>query len=100
MWLSNPFQNKRKNREIRYAQTNTMFIVFGILLFLARMQTFFMSLNIKLENDYKLTSYLLPIFVYMFCWNLISKLYKSKKYFLITTSIFIIFSLLLSRIQY
>ncbi len=79
MWLSNPFIKKYRNRGVRYAQSNAMFVLFGVLIFLTRMTTFFIGLDITLENDFKITSYLLPTFMYMYCWNLISKTYKSKK---------------------
>jgi len=37
--------------------------------------------DISIENDFPYLGFMVPIFIYMYCWNLISDIYKSKKPF-------------------
>lgn len=99
LWMSRPFARiKRKTTKLRFAQTNSMWIFFGTLLFLIRMIWVIGETDISIENDFPYLGFMVPIFIYMYCWNLISDIYKSKKPFVLTSLIFIISGLLLSRI--
>ena len=80
------------------AQINPIWILFGTLLFLLRLFWFFAGVSLTIEKDFAYLGFMFPIFIYLYCWNLISDIYKSKKPFLITSLIFIVGGFLLSEI--
>jgi len=97
IWMSNPFASiRKKTSRLRMAQINPIWIFFGSFLFLLRMLMFFLSVELTLEKDFPILGFMLPLFVYLYCWNLISAIYKSKKPFTISTIVFIIGGLILS----
>ncbi len=99
IWLSNPFAStKNKTRRIRSSQTNTIVILYVVLLFLARMQTFFMDTAIVLQRDFGNIAFLLPVFVYLYCWNMIARVYRYLKSFIIITIVLVLLSIVLSHI--
>lgn len=97
IWMSHPYASiRKKTSRLRMAQINPLWIFYGALLFLSRMFLFFLSTEITIEKDFPLLGFLFPIFIYLYCWNMISAVYKSKKPFLISIVIFGIGGLLLS----
>jgi len=99
MWMSKPNASiRRKTIRLRMAQVNPIWIFYGVLLFLLRWFAFFLGLELTIEKDSSYLGFMVPIFIYLFCWNLISDVYKSKKPFLIATLIYLISGLLLSGI--
>ncbi|TPN85382.1 hypothetical protein [Aquimarina algicola] len=99
MWLSKPFaSHRRKTLKLRMGQVNPIWILFGVLLFLLRMFWFFTGVALTIEKDYTYLGFMIPIFIYLFCWNVISDIYKSKKAFLISLPICIIIAGILSSI--
>ena len=99
LWMSKPFgSNRKKNIRLRMAQTNTIWILFGTLFFLLRLFWFFAGVDLTIEKDFAYLGFMIPIFIYLYCWNLISDIYKSKKPFLLTSLIIIILGVILSGI--
>ena len=99
LWMSKPFARiKRKNLKLRFAQANSLWILFGTLIFLTRMIWFIGGIEISIENDFPYLGFMVPIFIYFYCWNLISNIYKSNRPFILTTLIFIIGGFILSKI--
>jgi hypothetical protein len=99
LWMSKPFAtNRRKTIRLRMAQINPIWILFGTFLFLLRMFWFLAGVDLTIEKDFSYLGFMIPIFIYLYCWNLISDIYKSKKPFLITSMIIIIVGIILSRI--
>ncbi|WP_026775759.1 hypothetical protein [Polaribacter sp. Hel_I_88] len=99
LWMSKPFaNNRRKTLKLRMAQINPIWIFFGTLIFLLRLFWFFTSIELTIEKDFPVLGFMIPTFIYLYCWNLISDIYKSKKAFLISSLIFIISGIILSGI--
>lgn len=97
LWMSKPYATiRRKTLKLRMAQINPIWILFGTLFFLTRMFWFISEAELTLENDFPLLGFLIPIFIYLYCWNLITAIYKSKKTFLITSFTIVIIAILLS----
>jgi len=99
LWMSKPIEtNKRKKLKLRMAQMNSIWILFGSLMFLLRMFWFIADLELTIEKNFSFVGFMISGFIYMYCWNLISDVYKSKKAFLISTLIFIVSGFVLSMI--
>lgn len=99
LWMSKPFAIKRnKTIRLRMAQANAMWIVYGILAFLFRLFLIFAGVELTLLEDFKYVAFMLPVVIYLYCWNLISGIYKSKKIFLKTTLYIIIIGIIMSNI--
>jgi len=99
LWLSKP-KARIKNRtlKLRFAQTSSIWVFFVTLFFLLRMFWFFASIDLTIEKDYRYVAFLLPVFIYMYCWSLIRSVYKSRKIFWISLLLFIIIGFVLSII--
>lgn len=101
LWMGKPFAaNRRKTLLLRRAQINPIWILFGTFIFLLRLFWLFAEFELTIEKDFPVSGFMIPIFIYLYCWNLISDIYKSKKAFLIATLIFMIFGIFLSGILY
>lgn len=99
LWMSKPFACIRKKTiRLRMAQINPIWILFGTLLFLLRMFWFFAGVDLTIEKDFAYLGFMIPIFIYVYCWNLISDIYKSKEPFFMTSLIIIILGFILSGI--
>lgn len=99
LWMSKPFAtNRKKTMKLRMDQINPIWILFGTLLFISRMFWFLASVDLTIEKDYVYLGFMIPIFIYLYCWNLISDIYKSKKLFLVTSLIIIIIGIIMSKI--
>jgi len=99
IWMSKPFAtNRRKTIRLRMAQINPIWIFFCTLLFLLRMFWFLAGVELTIEKDFPILGFMIPVFIYLYCWNLISDTYKSNKSFLISSLIFIIIGFILSGI--
>ncbi|WP_377715728.1 hypothetical protein [Pseudofulvibacter geojedonensis] len=97
LWMSTPFvANRKKTLKLRMAQINPIWIFFGVLLFLLRMFWFLASIELTIEKDFPFLGFMIPTFIYLYCWNLISHIYKSKKSFLISSLLFITGGIILS----
>lgn len=91
LWMSKPRTTiRRKTLKLRSAQANSIWIFGGTLFFLTKMFTFFAGTEITIEKDFPYAGFVLPLFIYLYCWNLISIVFKSKKAFLISLLIYII----------
>ena len=105
LWMSKPSSGIRnETRKLRFAQTNSVFIFGVIMLVLTRFFTIYMGFNydgfyLDLKEYFGLLAFLLPIFIFLYCWSLISKIYQSKKVLLISLLIFGILGLTLSGIR-
>lgn len=99
LWMSKPFASIRKKTiRLRMAQINPIWILFGTLLFLLRMFWFLAGVDLTIEKDFAYLGFMIPIFIYVYCWNLISDIYKSKEPFFMTSLIIIILGFILSGI--
>lgn len=99
LWMSKPFASIRKKTiRLRMAQINPIWILFGTLLFLLRMFWFLAGVDLTIEKDFAYLGFIIPIFIYVYCWNLISDIYKSKEPFFMTSLIIIILGFILSGI--
>ena len=99
LWMSKPFAtNRRKTIRLRMAQINPIWVLFGTFLFLIRMFWFLAGVDLTIEKDFAYLGFMIPVFIYLYCWNLISDIYKTKKQFLICLLIFIIIGFTLSGI--
>lgn len=105
LWMSKPKTEKRnETRKLRFAQTNSIFIFGVIMLVLTRFFSIYMGFNydgfyLDLKEYFGLIAFLLPLFIFLYCWTLISKIYKSKKVILISLMIVGILGLILSGIR-
>lgn len=86
LWSSKAKLNSIKltlsNRKAHY---NSIFVLYMPLLFLTRLIMFVIGINLTIEKDIGYYAFLLPLFLYFYCWNLISTMYKSKMNILIYT---------------
>jgi hypothetical protein len=105
LWMSKPNSKKRNvTRKLRFAQTNSIFVFGVIMLVLTRFFTIYMGFNydgfyLNLKEHFGFLSFLLPLFIFLYNWALISKIYQSKKILLISLLIFGILGLALSGIR-
>lgn len=105
LWLSKPNSRKRnETRKLRFGHTNSIFIFEVIMLVLTRFFTIYMGFNydgfyLDLKEYFGFIAFLLPLFIFLYCWSLISKIYQSKKVLLISLLIFGILGLILSLIK-
>jgi vacuolar-type H+-ATPase subunit I/STV1 len=105
LWMSKPNSEKRNvTRKLRFAQTNSIFVFGVIMLVLTRFFTIYMGFNydgfyLNLKEYFGFLAFLLPLFIFLYNWALISKIYQSKKILLISLLIFGILGLALSGIR-
>ena len=105
LWMSTPNSEKRNiTRKLRFAQTNSIFVFGLIMLVLTRFFTIYMGFNydgfyLNLKEYFGFLAFLLPLFIFLYNWALISKIYQSKKILLISLLIFGILGLALSGIR-
>ncbi len=105
-WLFNEFPKKRSNRmKVRKAKTQGLHIFYIVLLVLLR--CFLMVTGISLDGygdalkeEYTFIAYLLPTFIFLYNWNMISTVYQSLKAQLISIPIWLGVSYLLSFTYY
>ena len=105
LWTSKPYFAKRnRTRDLRIAQTNSIFMFGVIFLVLTRFFTIYLGFNydgfnLDLKGYLGFSAFLIPLFIFLYCWSLISKVYKSKRALLISMLIFFILGLSLSVIK-
>ena len=105
LWTSKLFSDKRnETRKLRITQTNSIFRFGVIMLVLKRFFTIYMGFNydgfnLDLKKYLGLLAFLLPISIFLYCWFLISKIYRSKKIILFSLLIFGILGLTLGGIR-
>lgn len=98
LWMSKSVLIGNRKLKYRVVQSNSIWVLFIVLMFLLRMFSFFSTTTLTIQDDFPITGFLLPLFVYLYCWNLISRIYKCKKPFFIFTIMLLLLSLLLSII--
>ncbi|CAL2062595.1 conserved membrane hypothetical protein [Tenacibaculum sp. 190524A05c] len=97
LWLGKLFlKNSKRTLKHRKARVNSVWILFGTLMFLLRLFWFLLSVDITIENDFPLLGFMIPLFIYLYCWNLISGVFKSTKALLISILVIMLFSVILS----
>lgn len=103
LWTSKPIlKSRRETRINRIAQANSFFIFGIIFLCGSRLLQFYVefhNVDYKIKDEIGSLLFMLPIFIFAYNWTFISKIYKSKKTFLISLIIFIIYGLILSVIK-
>ena len=105
LWMSSlKEKDRKKNFKLKIARTNSIFI-FGLVLFvLTRYSTIYSGFNydnfdLSIKQYFGLWIFIFPTFIYLYNWSFISKIYKSKKGFIITTLICLVLSIILSTIK-
>jgi len=99
LWMSGVRASHRnKTRRLRMASINAKWVVYTTLAVLAKMFLFIGNSGISLEKDFYFLGYLLPIFLFLYCWNLISDVYRVRKKVLFALVQAVIFGLILSLI--
>lgn len=99
LWMSKLYSSvRRKTLKLRFAQTNSVWVFGSVLLFLTQMISFVDEAQISVESDYPYLGFMLPVFIFLYCWNLISDVFKSFKPFLISVLIFVVYGLILSKV--
>ena len=104
LWMSKPNKLTRKEtRSVRYAQANSLFIFGIIMLFLIRLFTIWIAFDfdeiyIDIKAEYGYLTFLLPTFILLFNWGNIAKVYRIRRFFIISLSIIILFGLLLGTL--
>ena len=99
IWLG--FTNKIRTvkRRQRHAQNLVFYVVFLVLMFLARMTTIFVGLDIKLYEYFQISSYLLPLFLFLYSWIIVSSVFKINKQFFFSLLGFVILGFILSIVK-
>ncbi len=105
LWMSKrKVRNRRKNFRLNIAQTNSIFI-FGLILFvLTRYSTIYSGFNygnfdFSIKEYFGFWIFIFPMFIYLYNWSFISKIYKSSRTFLTTTFLCLVLSIILSTIK-
>ena len=105
LWMNRPFNlNRKKRLKIRISQTNSLFI-FGIMfMILVRFFTVYVMFNYEnfdfdINDYFGLGIFIVPLFIFLFNWIFISKVYNSKKIFFLSLFILLLFGLILSGIK-
>jgi hypothetical protein len=97
IWLSNlKSKDKKLKNKKRFGQVNSIFIFYVCLLFLIRLFNFFIENPVYLESDFGLYCYCLPIFVFLYNWGLLNRIFKIQKALLIIVPAIFILGKLLS----
>ena len=100
LWTGKPFLvNKRQTRINRIAHTYAYFI-FGLILFcISRLLQFyieFQHVKFSLKEELGVLLFLVPLFIFLFHWTFIARIYKATKTFGLAMLLFIIYGFLLS----
>ena len=81
---------------MRMAQHNAIWVKYLCLMFLLRMLVNIIGIEISLEYEFDYLIYLIPLFIFLFCWQHIVQVYMSFKPMLISLGIAVIFGIVLS----
>ena len=97
LWTSKPFSNKRnKTSRLRMAHTNSLWMFFVCAMFFLRAYAVSSASTMGIQGDFINASLLAPVFIYLYCWNLISNVFVIWKMFFWTTIIVLGLALILS----
>ena len=105
LWASNfVFEKKKVSHLNRFAHINSVFVFMLILFFLIRLLPFNTGLRydgygIDAQSDYSYLLFILPVFIFLFNWAIISRVFKSGKFIIFSGIAVAIFSIGLSKIQ-
>ena len=103
LWTSKPtLKNRRETRMNRIAQTNSLFIFGLIFLSISRILQFYIEfhyVDYEIKEEVGILLFMVPVFIYVYSWIFILRIYKSTKPFLISLIIFVIYGLILSGIK-
>ncbi|MFT5925359.1 MAG: hypothetical protein ACI9WL_000088 [Rubritalea sp.] len=81
MWLSKAYLSKRLNRKRRHGQSLLLFAVFLVLMFFSRMMHIIICLDLVLQEGFNSAAFLLPIFLFLYSWNVVVSIYKLSSHF-------------------
>ncbi|WP_194852532.1 hypothetical protein [Nonlabens antarcticus] len=99
LWMGNIRAiNRNKTRKLRMAAANSKWVIYSVLAILGKMLFYIASAGINLERDYYYLGFIIPLFLVLYCWNLISTVYKIWPVFPLVLLILVVFSLILSFI--
>jgi hypothetical protein len=103
LWTSKPtLNNRRKTRINRIAQANSLFIFGLIFLSISRILQFYIGfhyVDYEIKEEVGILLYIVPVFIFVYNWIFIVRIYKSTKPFLISLIIFVIYGLILSGVK-
>ncbi len=104
-WTSKPLHSNRKRTlKMRVANTNSIFQGMLILFVFTKFLTFDTSLRydgygVDLKGNYGYLPFALPLFIFLFNWLTISRVYKSGKILFFSALCVILYGILLTVIQ-
>ncbi len=104
-WTSKPISVNRKiTFKNRFAHTNAIFMFMLILFVFTKFLTFSTPLTydgfgIDLKANFGYLPFLLPIFIFLFSWSTISRIFKSGKFMLFSSILVIAYGMILSKNQ-
>ncbi len=105
LWMSGTEKLRGINkRRIQYAQSNSIFIFYVVLLVALRFFTIYISFNyggfnLGLQYEYGYFILIFPLFIFLYNWIWISRIYQSKKPLLISIVIFVLCGLIMTAIR-
>lgn len=103
LWTSKPtLNNRRETRINRIAQTNSLFVFGLIFLSISRILQFYIEfhyVDFEIKEEVGILLYMVPVFIFVYNWIFMARIYKSTKPFLISLVIFVIYGLILSGIK-
>ena len=100
LWSGNPFlKTPRQTRINRIANTHAYFI-FGLVLFsisrLLQLYIEFHNVEYSVKEEFGMLLFLVPLFIWLFHWTFISRIYKAIKPMGISLLLFIIYGVILA----
>lgn len=102
LWTSKPtLKNRRETRINRIAHLNSLFVFGFIFLCAFRLLELYMAfhfVDLEIKDYLGNLLFIVPVFIYVYNWLFILRIYKSIKSFLISLLLFVIFGLILSLI--
>jgi hypothetical protein len=89
MWLSKACVSKRLNRKHRHGQSLLLFVVFLVFMFFSRMMHIINCLDLVLQEGFNSAAFLLPVFLFLYSWNVVVSIYKLGSHFFLILFMFI-----------
>jgi uncharacterized membrane protein len=103
LWTSKPvLTNKRETRINRLAHANSLFL-FGFVFFsISRLLQFYIEfhyIDYEIKSEVGILLFMVPFFIFSYCWNFISRIYRATETFFLSLLLFIVYGLILTGIK-
>lgn len=94
-WMGNlNHKHKTKTLQLRMASVNALWMLYGTLFFLVKLNNFLFNLDI--QDNFGNLPFLIPLMLYLYAWSRIRRVYQCMKFFFITTVLILLTAFLLS----